>query len=173
MVATQAASPMLTTRKCVQVWKWTRNWQEHCRCWCYCSILHNRWRLALAQGCHAIHTGRQPITKVKRLADLVHLSQTKVKWEKKRTFGLKHFPGMTAKEDGQEWKCVLTADLQRRSSMILKHKSEKVQCRYWPDKTWNAFHHQCCTSVLRWRLQWLCGKVSMNLCTRWQSQLVC
>ena len=32
---------------------------------------------------------------------------------------------MTAKKDGQECKCVLTADLKNRSSMILKHMSEK------------------------------------------------
>ena len=64
-----------------------------------------------------------PSHQVKRLADLVHLSQTQVKRAKKRTFSLHLFPGMTTKKDRQKCKCVLAADLKNRSSMILKHMS--------------------------------------------------
>ena len=68
---------------------------------------------------------RNPSHQVKRLADLVHLSQTQVKRAKKRTFSPHLFPGMTTKKDRQGCKCVLAADLKNRSSMILKHMSEK------------------------------------------------
>ena len=34
---------------------------------------------------------------------------------------------MTTKKDRQECKCVLAADLKNRSSMILKHMSEKFK----------------------------------------------
>ena len=77
----------------------------------------------LSQGCHTIHTRRQPI-QIKRLADLVHLSKTKVKRAKKRTFSPHLFPEMTTKKD-RECKCVLAADLKNRGSVILKHVSEK------------------------------------------------
>ncbi|WP_419648275.1 hypothetical protein, partial [Thiolapillus sp.] len=66
-----------------------------------------------------------PSPQVKCLADLLHLSQTQVKRAKKKTFSPHLFPGMTTKKDRQECKCVLAADLKNRSSMILKHMSEK------------------------------------------------
>ena len=56
-----------------------------------------------------------PSHQVKRLDDLVHLSQTQVKPAKKRTFSPHLFPGMKTKKDRQECKCVLGADLKNRS----------------------------------------------------------
>ena len=50
-----------------------------------------------------------PSNQMKRLADLSHLSQTKVKRAKKRTFSLDLFPGMTKKKDREECQCVLAA----------------------------------------------------------------
>ena len=63
-----------------------------------------------------------PSHQVKCLADLLHLSHQQAK---KRTFSPHLFPGMTTKKDRQECKCVVAADLKNRSSMILKHMSEK------------------------------------------------
>ena len=67
-----------------------------------------------------------PSHQVKRLADLVHLSQTQAKRAKKRIFSLHPFSGVTKKKDRQECRCVLAAVLKNRSSMILEHMSEKV-----------------------------------------------
>ncbi|WP_419653315.1 hypothetical protein, partial [Thiolapillus sp.] len=88
----------------------------------YCTT-DGDWRLhkGVAQSIQEAN----PSPQVKCLADLLHLSQTQVKRAKKKTFSPHLFPGMTTKKDRQECKCVLAADLKNRSSMILKHMSEK------------------------------------------------
>ena len=48
--------------KFVRVPKWTGNWPQHNRGWCYCWTLHNRWWLTPAQGCCRIYAGRQSLT---------------------------------------------------------------------------------------------------------------
>ena len=81
--------------------------------------------LCLHRG--VIHSTQEdnPSQQVKRLADLVNLSQTKVKRAKKRTFSPHLFPGMTTKKDRQECKCVLAADQKNGSSKGLKRISEQ------------------------------------------------
>ena len=63
--------------------------------------------------------------KVKHVADLVHLSQTLIRHAKRKTVSDNVFPGVTKKNDREDCKYVLAADLKNRSSMILKHVSRK------------------------------------------------
>ncbi|WP_419588906.1 hypothetical protein [Thiolapillus sp.] len=66
-----------------------------------------------------------PSHQVKRLADLVHLSQTQIRYAKRKTFSDSMFPGVKKKKDREDCKYVLATDLKNRSSMILKYVSKK------------------------------------------------
>ena len=65
-------------------------------------LLHTAQQMHLHKGVKQSMGEANPSHQVKRLADLVHLSQTQVKQAKKRTFSPHLFPGMTTKKDRQE-----------------------------------------------------------------------
>ena len=50
---------------------------------------------------------------------------------------------------------------------------QKAQCKYPPGEKRDAVNHQCCASVLQWKLSWLCRQVTWDTSRRWQWQLVC